>query len=202
MPAMQSTRIKDSLSALKNATAAREIAFKPLNSLITRVMNALAATGVSKEVLDNARSIGRKIQGIRVSPRYTEEEKKAIAEAGSNARQISSSQMSFDQRLDNLNGLIRLLKNIKEYLPNEEDLKIEGITALYEELKGHNNAVIAATIALNNARIHRNKVLYDEKTGLITIARNAKAYIKSVYGATNPVYKQVAPLHFRVISLS
>lgn len=81
--------VKDSLSVQKNATAAREIAFNPLNQLVTRAMNALAATGVSKEVLDNASSIARKIQGARATPRLTEEEKKVMEEAGSNARQIS-----------------------------------------------------------------------------------------------------------------
>ena len=44
---------------------------------------------------------------------------------------------------------------------------------------------------LSNARISRNDILYKANTGLVDIALDTKTYIKSLYGATSPQYKQV-----------
>ena len=43
----------------------------------------------------------------------------------------------------------------------------------------------------------RNKILYEENTGLVDIALDSKTYIKSVFGSTSPQYKQVSKLYFK-----
>ena len=48
-----------------NAVNAREIAFKPLSPLVTRVINALDSTEASAQIVADAKSISKKIQGIR-----------------------------------------------------------------------------------------------------------------------------------------
>jgi hypothetical protein len=126
----------------------------------------------------------------------TEAEKKAEAEAGKEVVEISSSQMSYDSRLENLDKFIKLLASVPEYTPNEEDLKVTALTALYNDLKAKNSAVINAAIPLSNARISRNEVLYKANTGLVDIALDTKTYIKSVFGAGSPQYKQVSKLEF------
>ena len=59
-----------------------------------------------------------------------------------------------------------------------------------------NTAVINATTDLSNARINRNKVLYFKSTGLYDIAQEVKKYVKSVFGASSPQYKQVSKIKF------
>ena len=59
-----------------------------------------------------------------------------------------------------------------------------------------NTNVINATTAYSNARILRNKTLYLAGTGLFDTAKDVKAYVKSVFGATSPEYKQISKIKF------
>ena len=40
------------------------------------------------------------------------------------------------------------------------------------------------------------KVEYNENTGLVDVALDSKTYIKSIFGATSPQYKQISKLRF------
>ena len=182
--------------AYSNAVAAREAAFAPLSKLITRVMNALKATDTSVNVDESAKTYARKIQGTRATPKKTDEEKIALKAEGKIVNEVSSSQMSYDNRLDNLDKLIKLLASIPLYVPNEAELKVATLTTLHNDLKAKNTAVITATAPLSNARISRNDVLYKANTGIYDIAIDTKTYIKSVFGATSPQYNQVKGLKF------
>jgi hypothetical protein len=182
--------------AYSNAVAAREAAFAPVSKLVTRVLNALKATDTTDQVDDSAKTLARKIQGKRATAKKTEAEKKAEADAGKETIEISSSQMSYNSRMDNLDKLIKLLASVTLYAPNEEDLKVTSLADLYNDLKIKNIAVVNTAVPLNNARISRNEILYKEHTGLIDIATDTKTYIKSVFGATSPQFKQVSKLQF------
>ena len=191
--------VNAALPAYSNAVAAREAAFAPLSKLVTRVLNALKATDTTNQVDENANTFARKIQGKRATAKKTEAEKKAEVDAGKEVVEISSSQMSYDSRLDNFDKFIKLLASVSLYAPNEEDLKVTALTALYNDLKTKNNAVVSATIPLSNARISRNDVLYKANTGLVDTAMDAKTYIKSLFGATSPQFKQVSKLEFNTL---
>ena len=189
--------VNAALPAYNNAVAAREGAFKPLSKFITRVINALKAAETSPETNEKAKTLVRKLQGRRVSAKLTEEEKKALAEQGKEQAEISSSQLSFDNRIDNFDKLINLLGSIPAYNPNEEDLKVSSLTALLEDLKAKNQAVVDATTPLSNARIARNDNLYKESTGLVDVALDVKSYVKSVFGAKSPQFHQISGLEFK-----
>lgn len=193
--------VRTLFSAYKNAVAARDAAFAPLSKFTTRVLNALKATDTTSQVDATARSFARKIQGTRASARRTEEEKQADAAAGKEVIEISSSQMSFDSRLANFENLIKLLAGVTLYAPNEEDLKVTALTTLCNDLKTKNDAVVTAATQLSNARISRNDILYKPLTGLVDTAMDAKTYIKSVWGATSPQFKQVSKLEFTTVKV-
>lgn len=182
--------------AYKNAVSARDVVFAPLSKLITRVSNALKASDTTTQVDESAMTLVRKLQGRRTSPKMTEEEKKAAAETGNEVTEISSSQMGFDSRLDNFDKLIKLLTSVTAYAPNEADLKVTALTALYTDLKAKNTAVITAEAPLVTARIARNDVLYKAGTGLVDTSADVKMYVKSVFGATSPQYKTISGLKF------
>ena len=205
LPALQAllTASKESLNAVNiaqaaysNAVAARKVAFEPFGKLITRVMNSLKASGTSTQVVQSARPIVRKLQGRRASAKITEEEKKALEAEGKEVNQISASQMSFDNRIENFDRLIMLLSSIPLYNPNEEELKVETLKALHNQLKEKNSEVILPIVQLSNSRMTRNKILYSENTGLVDVALDSKTYIKSIFGATSPQYKQISKLRF------
>lgn len=205
LPALQAllTASKESLNAVNiaqatysNAVAARKVAFESFGKLITRVMNSLKASGTSTQVVQSARTIVRKLQGRRASAKITEEEKKALEAEGKEVNQISASQMSFDNRIENFDRLIMLLSSIPLYNPNEEELKVETLKALHNQLKEKNSEVILPIVQLSNSRMTRNKILYSENTGLVDVALDSKTYIKSIFGATSPQYKQISKLRF------
>ena len=183
-----------------NAVSIRKCAFAPLSKTVTRINNAIKASATSEQVDESVKTIVRKLQGTRASAKISDEDKKLLEAEGKEVNQISSSQMGIDNRLENLYKLIMLLSSIPEYKPNEEELKVSTLMALYEDLKAKNSAVIESTIPLSNARIVRNKIMYKPLTGLVDIAFDSKVYIKSVFGASSPQYKQVSKLTFKSLA--
>ncbi|UOB16422.1 hypothetical protein [Abyssalbus ytuae] len=189
--------LNTALPAYNNAIAAREIAFKPLSKLITRVINGLKATGASPEVKDKAITIARKIQGRKTSIKPTEEKKQKMSEQGKDAKKSSSSRLSFDNRIDNFEKLINILSSIPQYNPNETELQVMSLTKLFEDLRAKNSNATATEIPLSNARLKRNNLLYTSEEGLIDRALKVKAYVKSLYGASSPQYRQISGLEFK-----
>lgn len=181
------------------ASDAREVAFAPLSPLATRVLNSLKATATSEQVDNGATAIVRKIKGEGAPSSKSDKQKAALAATGTVIPTVSTSQMSFDSRLGNLDKLIQFLATVPEYKPNEVELKVETLTTLSNHLKTDNTAVVNASVALSNARIARNEILYKPLTGLVDVALDAKMYIKSVFGASSPQYKQVSKLAFKSI---
>jgi len=183
-------------AANSNAIAARDVVFSPLSKLSTRILNSLKASGTTVQVDDSAQTLVRKLQGRRATAKLTDEEKKTAEAAGKSVTEISSSQMSFDNRLDNLDKFIKLLTSVALYAPNEADLKVAALTATYNDLKAKNLAVVNSETALTNARIARDVVMYADNTGMVDISVDVKSYVKSIYGATSPQYKQISKLKF------
>jgi hypothetical protein len=182
-------------SAYSNAVDAREVAFDPFGKLITRVNNALKASDTTPQVDESAQTIFRKLQGKRAGVKLSDQEKDT-EENGKEANQISVAQLSYDNKLENFDKLIMLLESTPLYAPNEEDLKVASLKALYTSLKTTNTEVLTTSIQLSNARINRNEILYKPITGLVDIASDTKTYLKSVFGATSPQYKQISKLKF------
>lgn len=183
-------------AAAKNAVKSREMAFEPLSRLTTRVSSALKVSGAPQALIESALTLIRKLQGRRATPKLTEQEKEAALSEGKPAKEISSSRMSFDSRLDNLDKLIKLLATITEYAPNEPELTVAGLTQLYNQLNAKNLEAIAAEGPLTNARMARNNLLYTPLTGLTDIATDIKTYVKSVFGTTSPQYKALSGIRF------
>ena len=190
------TAINTALPPSTNAINGRDIVFSPLSKLITRVVNAVASSNVSKQVLADVKTIARKIQGKRGSDKLPTVVDDPNTPEDESQKSISASQMSFDNRIENMDKLIQLLPSQSDYAPNETDLKVATLTTLLGDMKTKNTAVINALTPLSNARIARNTLLYATGTGLVDIAGEVKKYVKSVFGGTSPQYKQVSGLKF------
>jgi len=63
------SEVKIAESAWSDAVGAREVLFKPLSKLTTRVVNALDASDVPASAVDNAKTIAKKLQGKRATPK-------------------------------------------------------------------------------------------------------------------------------------
>ncbi len=189
------TTLHNAVAAAKQpytqAVNARQLEFKPLPKFSTRIVNALAASpNVQSNLVDDARTILRKIRGIRASSVIPE-----------NAVQISVSQRSFDMQYDHFKDLVALVSAVPTYMPNEVELQIANITANKTNLLALNNAVVDAAVPLTFAIATRNAFLYNPGDCLVNDARLVKLYVKSIFGASDPGYKLVSGIKFRTYKL-
>lgn len=187
--------VKVAKTAYDNATNAREIAFKPLKALATKIVSALAATDATPQTVADAKSSNNKIQGRRVKA-IEKPDAEALAAGAEPVKTASVSQQSYNRLVDHYAQLVATLTAEPRYQPNENELKVTTLNTLLTDLRAKNTAVIHANTALSNARIARNKALYDPTTGLADTAQAVKIYVRSVYGTKSPQYKQVSALRF------
>ena len=173
-----------------NAINNKEIVFKPLKLMATRIMNALKASGAGDHTIKDARSINYKIQGVRVKAIEINEN------ASDQTKHISVSRQSVDSMIEHFEKLIDLLNSVPNYQPNENELSITGLNALLVTMKTVNTNVINTTTDLINSIIARNELLYQKQTGLVFIANEVKFYIKSVFGSKSSEYKEVSKIKF------
>ena len=177
--------------AFNNATNARALLFDPLRPLSTRLVNAFSATDATTEMIKDAKTINRKLQGKRAKEVPTPTDPAAPV-----PNTMSASQQSYDQLIEHFTKFIELLKTEPTYTPNETDLKTATLTTQLSALKTANTNVSNAYTAVSNARISRDKTLYKTNTGLYDIAAAVKNYVKSLYGASAPEYKQISKIKF------
>ena len=180
-----------------NAVNARQLEFKDIKSLSTRIVNALAVSGAGQGIIKDARTINRKIQGSRAS-------KKAAPPADPNTpvpKTISVSQLSYDQQVEHCGALTELVSQEPLYKPNEADLKTAALGTKVTALKKANTNVDNTYTDYNNKALDRNNVLYAPIKGLVAVAIDAKSYIKSTFGASSPRYKQVSGLRFKTVKV-
>ncbi|NVO04405.1 MAG: hypothetical protein HXX09_17050 [Bacteroidetes bacterium] len=205
------TTVSDKKNLYTVAVDGREILFNPLSPLTTRILNALESSEVTKQIISDAKTYTRKITGKRATPKAKQiqidpngsvNEGTGTLNASDNntpsldPKEISASQLSFDNRMANLARLINLLSSEPGYNPNEADLKVTALNSMLASMKLKNTAVINAATALANSRLNRNKILYKDGTGLFDITIAVKAYVKSVYGASSPEFKLVSKIKF------
>ena len=171
----------------------RRNAFEGLKPLATRVVNAFAVSGADALAVSSLKSANKKLQGSK--PVATQAPKDQNQLPG----KISVSQQSYDQQTAHFSGMIEILRQHPAFVPNETELTVGALDQKLAGLQAVNTAVIGAYTAYNNALIRRNNSLYDPLTGLLQVAKEVKLYIKSLFGASSPQYKQVSGIEFRKI---
>jgi hypothetical protein len=188
------SNVIDKKTEFNKAITNRSMAFENLQTLSTRLINALKVTNAPPQRVDHAKVFNRKLQGRRAKaiPKSTDEN-------GTTPRTISTSQRSYDQQIQHFAGLIAVLKSEESYQPNEAELKIETLIAKQNELLVKNNEVSVAHSFISHARNIRNQTFYSNNDGLVAIALEIKNYVKSVYGANSPQFKEINAIQFKTI---
>ena len=179
-------------NAFDTATGDRQLAFEPLKSLVTKVFNFLSVTDATEQTIADAKTINNKLQGRR-SGTVSET---SPTEGGTPPNTVSVSRQSYDMLTENFSALIDLVSSVPSYTPNETELTVTSLTTFHSNLQTANTNVINAEVVYSNARISRNTILYAENTGLVDISLEVKKYVKAVFGATSPQYKQISGIKF------
>ena len=161
----------------------RKQAFENLKPFATKIINAFAASGVNKAMLEEAKTVNKKIQGVLLKK---------------TDQPHSISQQSYERKLAHFEELLEILIQNPIYNPNEEDLRITSLQNKLEGLKTQNMVLNLSSNAYTKALTERNQALYEPETGLVPIAKKVKQYIKSIFGANSEQYHQLVTIEFKV----
>ena len=195
------TTVKNEYNGWKNATNGREIAFDPLKGLSTRLLNTLVAVGANEQTIKDYKTLNAKVQGSKLTKADAGIIEDPNADAANKTtlpvkKTVSVSQQSFDNLIEHYDKIIKLLASVPAYNPTETALKVVTLQTTLANLKTANTAAYTSYAKVSNARIARNKILYENPDALIVLAKAVKAYIKGKFGASSPEYGQVSSIKF------
>ena len=204
------TTVNSSFTSWKNATNSRELGFDPLAKLSTQILGSLQSLGLPQQTIDDFeaqvkkfRSSGSKLTKADSGIVDTTPVEKLPSDPVETieTKTNSTSQQSFDNKLQHFENMILILQSVPSYLPNEVAYKVVTLQAQLANLIALNNAANTSYANVKASRIDRNTFFYTKTTGVLDIVKNAKAYIKSLYGASSPQYHAANDIKFvRVIS--
>ncbi len=167
---------------------ARIIEFAPVKPLARRVRSAAKSCGAGPAFVSDVNTIAAKILGGRMS--------KAKPTEGDPAG-TSASQQSYDNTVNNMDALVKVLKAEPKYNPSKADLTVGSLTAKQVNMNKANNAVKAAIVLYNKAVIARNKTLYTTETGLCDVGQASKDEVRGIFGFSSPEFKLVSKIQFK-----
>lgn len=156
----------------------------------------ISVSGADNLAIADAKTVNKKLQGT-TSKKSTTEETNTVNAPSTNS--ISTSQQSYDRLIDHFANLIQVVEQNTNYTPNETELQVASLQTKLTELQTKNTNLINTYTGYSNAMIERNQTLYNPLTGLVQTSKEVKQYVKSVFGANSPQYKQVSGLEFKVI---
>ena len=180
----------------KNSISARSSSFDNLDNLITRAINGLRISGAPAQTIVQAETIVRQLRGKRATAKTTGKEAVTANESGAEIVQNTLHNTTMDSKIENFTKFVQFLSGILEYKPNEADLTITALNAKLADLKTTNASYVTAMAALDAARLERNTILYAENSGVVDVAMSVKLYVKSLFGARSPQYKEISDIVF------
>jgi hypothetical protein len=176
------------------AVTNREVIFKPLSKKITKLRKAYKATeGVTQDQLEDFMTVARKLKGIKKINNA------ATTDTNLEKTQHSTSQLSYDQRTNNMDALISLLQNTTNYNPNEAEYQVATIQEEKDQMLKSTQTVSSTFVPLNNARSKRNDTIYLSENNLVDTYNRAKDYLFTILDSSSVQYKAISKIKFTKI---
>ncbi|MEQ8423089.1 MAG: hypothetical protein RIA63_00165 [Cyclobacteriaceae bacterium] len=162
-----------------NVTNQRELAFRDLRSLGSRICYLLRASNAHPLTLADAMVSNRALQG-RLKYRV------AKPRAGEGEEPISGKQRSrssdFANQLQYFAQLVKTALAEPTYNPTEPQLAGEALEQKVVELRSLNELVMKTEQTLARVRQQRRDIFYEGEHSLVKTARAVKSYIRGVFG--------------------
>jgi len=178
----------------KVAITERQLVFDQLPIIVPRSYNLLRASGARKEIVADADTSRRKVLGRRKSAKIKNDPNTPANDA---AASHSAAQTSYEAQTGSFGAYVAILKEVPEYQPNDNSLKISALTALHADLQAKSNAVSSTFVPLSQARGLRDALLYDDEDSVVNIALLAKTYVAGEFGRDSKIFKQIKGLEFK-----
>lgn len=170
----------------------REMIFAPVSKKITKLRRVYKATeGVTPAQLEDFMTIARKLKGIRKINNAP------TTDTTIEQTQHSTSQMSYDQRTNNMDLLISLFQNTPNYNPNEVEYKVATLQAEKAQMLQATQGVANTFVPLNNARSTRNNTMYLSDDNLVDTFNKAKDYLFTILDSNSVQYKAISKIKFK-----
>lgn len=185
------TTVNAAKTAYDNASNQREVTFKDIRTLSTRILCGLKATGALQQTVSDARVMVRKINGIRKVNR-----KPLPSDEAQSVKGRTANGLDYASQVFHFSKLLETLAAESRYQPNEPELQVKGLTGKLAAMQAGNSAVTLAEVDLNKARLLRDGVLYKDSGNLYDTAKAVKQYAKSVFGTQSSQYRKVGELSF------
>ena len=196
----------------KDATNQREIEFNKLRKLSTQLLGALQSTTATQQTVDDFAFLVKKLRGSS-KPKSTKPSAGKLSNPNppiaidpgtvptdpnppTDTSTISTSQQSFDSRIQHFTKMILLLESQPTYAPNEVEFQVPTLQTKNTVISALNDTANTTYASLKTARIDRNTFLYAANTGLLDLVKQSKAYIKSIYGAESQQYHACTAIKF------
>ena len=183
--------VVDIKTSSKTVINTRADEFADVSQYATQLVNALESSDATERTIEDAKGFLRKIRGERAT------KKKGPTPEDPNPTTHSSSQTSFDQIIQHMEGIASILKKETSYAPNEPELSVSAVDTKIAKLNTANDAASVAEEAISNARLQRDNILYNNPDALTKVAASVKTYVKSAFTAKSPEFKQVNAINFR-----
>lgn len=189
----QLTTANTANASYKDNIAQRAVLYKHLDALATRLRNAIQIYNVLPQVQQQIINFTKKIQGTSTRKKTNTPSLDATGtNDATDPKTISTSQTSFEQRLNTLDKIVQTLSNQPQYNPNETDLQVNTLATLVQNLRSLNDNALTAEIDKKTATLTLRNLLYNEDTSLKKVAAKIKMYIKSVFGSKSAEYSRIS----------
>lgn len=172
----------------------RENLFKSAGEMLTKAVNYYGSAGAPDNRIEDSKEFLRKWRGRRATAPVPDN-----PDTPENEAQIthSSAQTGYIQRAAHFAGAVELFSTDATYSPNENPLKVVGLTAISGQLQAANTASIDAETVTEAARSAFFAEAYIGPTCGLELIKQSKKYLKALLGPSHLVYKQAAALKFK-----
>ncbi|MEP2669331.1 MAG: hypothetical protein ABJH04_10075 [Cyclobacteriaceae bacterium] len=158
----------------------RSMAFEKLDVQAQRIVGTLLSLQVPKPTIQDARYYTRLIAGRRATPRLPvlseDSEEQPLKVRG-------YAQLSYVAKASNFAKLVQMVEAMPLYVTNEPDLMIGELKEKAAYLQQKNEEVHKAQVALKNAMMQRDRLLYKGSGAVVNNASAIKHYARVVFGA-------------------
>lgn len=185
------TSVRENKTDYDRVTNSREILFRNLPKLAASVILTLDASGAKAETLHDARRCFRLLKGKRARVKALQADTEGEVKTGPRVAQLS-----YASQADHFARLVQLVIASPTYLANEPELSVQGLKATMKKLYSLNSEVASTKVALSNARVARNQVLYSTDGSIYSVGRAARKYVRAIFGPGSEEFSQVKSLVF------
>lgn len=189
----------------KNTTNKREIGFGSLDKFAVQLLGNLKSTNAPQQTVDDFLFLVNKMRGSSTKADAGKIVLQPVIIAEPNPEDVpitkSTSQQSFDQKIEHFTKMILILQNVPTYTPNETQTQVATLQTQLTTLNTLNSNATNATALLKSARINRNTLFYTANTGMLDLIKKSKNYIQGAFGQQSQQYKTAISYKFvRVVA--